>query len=117
MSDPHDHGRAAERIEILGDLAGEVQILQPVSIKEISVTGAQVESTFPLHVDSLHEFRLMLGGQPVVVHGIVAHSSISEVEAEQVLYQSGIQFVEMPPRIREVVERFIEALKAARARS
>jgi hypothetical protein len=94
-----------------------VQILQPVSIKQISVAGAQVESTFPLHVDSLHEFRLRLAGQSVVVQGRVAYSRISDVDPEQVLYHSGIEFVEVPPRIREVFERFIEGLKAARARS
>ena len=39
--------RASERTEILGDLRGEVMIFQPMTIREISATGAQIETDLP----------------------------------------------------------------------
>lgn len=36
-------------------------VFQPVAIREIGRGGAQVETVFPLQLDSLHDFRLTLG--------------------------------------------------------
>src|SRR5262252_1970819 len=106
--------RDNERIQILGELHGEVTVFQPIAIKEISRGGAQVETSFPLHLDSLHEFRLTLGDRSVVVKGRVAHSSVSDVEQEGVLYRSGIQFIEPSERVFSVIADFIEAIKTGR---
>ena len=61
-----DNKRDTQRLEILGDLRGEVMVFQPMAIKEISRGGAQVETGFPLHLDSLHDFRLTLGDRSLV---------------------------------------------------
>ena len=53
---PFEHQREAERLQILGDLRGEVMVFQPMAIKEISRAGAQVETGFPLQLDSLQEY-------------------------------------------------------------
>jgi PilZ domain len=106
--------RDAERVEILGELHGEVMVFQPMAIKEISRGGAQVETEFPLQLDSLHEFRLTLGDRSVVVKGRVAHCSISDVEHELVLYRSGIQFVEPSERVAAVISEFLEAIQTGR---
>ena len=42
----HSDKRDAERIQILGEFHGEVMVFQPMSIKEISRKGAQVETRF-----------------------------------------------------------------------
>src|SRR3954454_19727954 len=86
--------RDKERIQILGDLHGEVMVFQPMAIKEVSRGGAQVETTFPLHLDSLHDLRLTLGDRSVIVKGRVIHCSISDVDQELILYRSGVEFVE-----------------------
>ena len=108
------HNRDSERIQILGDLHGEVMIFQPMAIKEISRGGAQVETGFPLLVDSLHEFRLTLGDRSIVVKGRVAHCRISDVEQEHVLYRSGIEFVEPNEQVTTVIADFVDAIKAGR---
>src|SRR5436305_14392716 len=95
--------RDTERVQILGELRGEVMVFQPTIIKEISRGGAQVETNFPLHLDSLHEFRLTLGDRSIVVKGRVAHCSISDVEQEGVIYRSGIQFIEPSERVFAVI--------------
>ena len=86
--------RDAERIQILGELHGEVMVYEPMAIKEISRGGAQIETGFPLHLDSLHDFRLTIGDRSVIVKARVAHCSITDVDQELVTYRSGIEFVE-----------------------
>src|SRR3978361_2221480 len=96
---PAEDKRDTHRLQILGELHGEVMVFQPMAIKEISRGGAQLETGFPLHLDSLHDFRLTLGDRSLVVKGRVVHCSITDVEQEQVLYRSGIEFVEPTERV------------------
>ena len=102
--------RDYDRILILGELRGEVMVFQPVAIKEISRGGALVETAFPLHLDSLHDFHLTLGERSIVVKGRVTHCSISDVEQEGVLYRSGVEFVEPSDRVSTVISEFIDAV-------
>jgi hypothetical protein len=110
----HADKRDAERVEILGNLRGEVMVFQPMAIKEISRTGAQVETAFALLVDSLHDLRLTLGDQSVVLKGRVAHCSIRDVDQELVTYRSGLEFVEPAERVDAVIAGFIDAIQTGR---
>src|ERR1051325_4735816 len=96
--------RDSERILILGELHGEVMVFQPMAIKDISRGGAQVETSFPLQLDSLHDFRLTLGDRSIVVKGRVTHCRISDVDHELVLYRSGIEFVEPTDGVLGAIE-------------
>jgi len=109
-----DNKRDAERIEILGELHGEVMVFQPMAIKQISRNGVQVETTFALHVDSLHDLRLTLAERSVVLKGRVAHCSISDVDQELIMYRSGLEFVEPSERVYAVISEFIDAIRAGR---
>ena len=109
-----DDKRDTERLQILGELHGEVMVFQPMTIKEISHGGAQVESGFPLQLDSIHEFRLTLGDRSVVLKGRVVHCSISDVDQEVVLYKSGVEFIEPSDRVGAVIAGFIDAVLAGR---
>ena len=114
MGQPPDDKRDRERLEILGELHGEIMVFQPLSIKEISRGGCLVETAFPLHLNSLHDIRLTLGEQSVVLKGRVAHCRISDVDQEIVRYKTGLEFIEPSERIREVIVEFIEAIRAGR---
>ena len=109
-----DGKRDEGRIEILGELHGEVMIFQPLSIKEISPGGCLVETAFPLHLDSLHDVRLTLGERSVVVKCRVAHSRISDVDQEIVTYRSGMEFIEPTEHALGAVGEFIDEIKAGR---
>jgi hypothetical protein len=109
-----DDKRDTRRIEILGELRGEVMVFQPMAIKQVSRGGAQIETDFPLQLDSLHDFRLTLGDQSIVIKARVAHCSISDIDQEVVLYRSGIEFIEPPDRVATVVAEFIEAITNGR---
>lgn len=106
--------RDTERIEILGELRGEVMVFQPMGIKEISRGGAQIETRFPLQLNSLHDLRLSLGDRSVVVKGRVAHCRISDVDQDIVMYRSGLEFIEPSERVNDVILDFLEAIKAGR---
>ena len=89
-------------------------VFQPLAIKDISAGGAQVESAFPLHVDSLHQFRLSLGDRSVVVKGRVAHCRITDVDQDLVLYRAGIEFVEPGEHVAAAIAEFVKLLKSGR---
>jgi len=114
---PRSYTRESERIQVAGELHGEVMVFQPMTVKEISRGGAQVETAFPLQLNSLHEFRLGLSNRSIVVTGRVAHCRISDVDHETVLYRSGIEFVDASDRIISVIVEFIDAIKEGRITS
>ena len=109
-----DDKRDTHRLQILGDLHGEVMVFQAMVIKEISRGGAQIETGFPLHLDSLHDFRLTLGDRSLVVKGRVVHCSITDVEQELVLYRAGIEFIEPSERVAAAISDFIDAVENGR---
>lgn len=111
---PADDKRDTQRLQILGELRGEVMVFQPMAIKEISRGGAQVETGFPLHLDSLHDFRLTLGDRSLVVKGRVVHCSVTDLEQEQVVYRAGLEFVEPAERVSSAIGDFIDAVTTGR---
>jgi hypothetical protein len=108
--------RDGPRFPLLGDLQGEVMVFQLMSITEISHGGAKIETSFPFHLESLHDFRLTLGERSVVVKGRVTHCAISDVDQELVIYRSGVEFVEPSERVWAVIDQFIGALRDERLR-
>jgi hypothetical protein len=114
MSDGTGEKRDGARINILGELHGEVMVFQPTAVKEISRRGAQLETNFPLQLDSLHEFRFTLGDRSIVMKGRVAHCSISDVDQDIVVYRSGIEFIEPSDRVSSVIADFIDAVVSGR---
>lgn len=102
--------REAERFRVLGELHGEVMVFQPMTVREISRAGAQLETAFPLQLNSLHDFRLTLGAKSIVIKGRVAHCSISDVDQDVVVYRSGVEFVEPSDRVSAVISDFIDSM-------
>jgi hypothetical protein len=109
------NNRDKERVLILGDLQGEIMVFEALHIKEMSCAGASVETRFPLHLNSLHDLRLTLGAQSVVLKGRVAHSHISDVDQDIVTYRTGIEFVDLSDRVQSVITEFLDTLKANRS--
>lgn len=106
--------RDGDRVSILGDLHGEIMLFEPMVIKEIGAHGAQIETRFPLQLDSLHDLRLTLGDRSVVVKGRVVHCRISDVDQDVVMYRSGMEFVEPSERVEAVILDFLDAVKTGR---
>lgn len=109
-----ENRREDERIQILGELPGDATVHQAISVKELSRLGAQIESTFPLQLNSLHEFRIALGSQSVIVKGRVVHCRIQDVDSEAVIYRAGIEFIDLPGWVANALDRFLDAVKTGR---
>ena len=75
----------------------------------------QVETGFPLQLDSLHDFRLTLGELSVVVKGRIAHSRISDVDQDIITYRSGVEFIEPSERVAEAITMFVDELAQLKA--
>ncbi len=109
-----DNKRDNSRLTILGELHGEVMVFQPMALKEIGRGGAQIETQFPLQLNSLHELRLTLGDHSIIVKGRIVYCGISDVDQELVTYRTGIEFVEPAERVSDVITGFIDSIKSRR---
>lgn len=107
--------RRIERLEIIGELNGEVMVYQPMAVKVLSPFGALIQTAFPLQVDSLHDLRLRLGEVPIVVKARIVHSHISEVEDQGVSYAVGVEFVEPSEHVVDAIKTFVQALAERQA--
>lgn len=85
-------------------------VFQPSAVRQISHGGMQVDTAFPLQLDSLHDFRLTLGDLSVVVKGRIAHSRISDVDQDIITYRSGIQFIEPSEHVAVAIQHFVDQL-------
>ena len=92
-------------------------LFQPADVCQVSHGGMQVDTTFPLQLDSLHDFRLTLGEVSLVVKGRIAHSSISDVDQDIVLYRSGVEFIEPSDRIADAIAHFVDALAKVKSQT
>jgi hypothetical protein len=109
--------RRSERLEIIGEPRGEVMVYQPMNLTEVSRFGAVIETTFPLMIESLHDFRFALGDRSIVVKGRVVHARVCTVEDQATVYRSGIEFVDPAERVVEAIGDFMDEVAAAKARS
>lgn len=108
--------RQSERVEMLGEMPGAATVAQPIAIKELSRTGALIEASFPLQIDSLHQFRLTLGDRVIVLRGRIVHCRINEIDQDRVVYAAGVDFVELSPAVAEMIASFLGSVRAGRTR-
>ena len=85
-------------------------VFQPSGVRQMSHGGMQVETSFPLQLDSLHDFRLTLGTRSVVVKGRIAHSRISDVDQDIITYRSGVEFIEPSERVAAAIADFVDEI-------
>ena len=106
--------RDRERVPTARQLEGAVMMFQPMTIADISHTGAQIETAFPLQLDSLHDFRLSLGDRSVVVKGRIAHCHVGELRNDATVYRTGVEFVEPSEPVRHAIADFVDELRLSR---
>jgi hypothetical protein len=100
-------------VPLAGQVTGEVMVFQPMTILDISHGGAQIETPFPLQLDSLHDFRLTLGDRSVVVKGRIAHCHVGELTETAALYRTGVEFIEPSDHARVAISLFVQAIRRA----
>jgi hypothetical protein len=106
--------RDRERVPV-EQVRGEVMVFQPMTILDISLGGAQIETAFALQLYSLHDFRLSLGDRSVVVKGRIAHCHIGELTDVSAFYRTGVEFIDLSDHARTAINDFVLAIKQAQA--
>lgn len=109
-----DNRRGAERLELIGNGQGEVMMAAPIEIRDIGVLGIQIETRYALPLGALHEFRLALDADHVVVKGRIVHSRLVEADRDAVRYRSGVEFVDPTAHVIAAIAAYVE--QTARAR-
>lgn len=106
--------RAINRTPVTSEIVGNVTVFQPMTILNLSEAGTQIETSYKLQNDSLHDFRLSLGDRSVVVKGRIVYCQVGELSEERVIYRSGVEFVSIPPHALAAVREFVGAHNASR---
>jgi hypothetical protein len=107
--------RDGERVPLEGQVEGEVMVFQPMTILDISVGGAQIETAFALQLDSLHDFRLTLGNRSVIVKGRIAHCHIGQLTDVTALYRTGVEFIDLTEHASHAISEFVAATRYSRS--
>ncbi len=117
MTDDEAPDRRAPRLEILGEIQGEVMVYEPMTITDISRTGAQIETAFPLRIDSLHDFRMVLGSRSIIVKARIVHAHVCDVEDGTTIYRAGIEYVQPSAHVTEAIGAFVDGIVSGRNRT
>jgi hypothetical protein len=108
-----DH-RESPRTEILGRVSGEVSVPAPMLVRDISRKGAQIECAFPLILGSVHELRLHLDEDSIVVRARVARCHIADIGRDLVRYVAGVEFVELPLHADAAIAAYLDRVQRER---
>lgn len=103
-----DDKRSSPRMEMLAPVPGEITILAPIALRDLSVRGAQVESAFPLLLNSVHDIRLHLGDDSVVLKCRVAYCRVTNVGDDTAVYRAGVEFIDVPEHAAEAIAVHLE---------
>jgi hypothetical protein len=106
--------RESPRTEVPGRLSGEVTVPAPMLARDISRTGAQIECAFPLVLGSVHEIRIHLDDDTVVVRARVVRCHIADIGPDMVRYVAGVEFVDLPVHTDAAIALYLESLKRER---
>jgi hypothetical protein len=109
-----DERRGRERLAILGRLPGGIMVFAPMAIQELGIDGAAIETTFPLHLNAVHDLRLTLGSGSVVLKARVVHSRVTDVEQEAVVYRTGLEFIDVSARVTAALAEYLADVQKQR---
>ena len=87
--------RNATRFEIVGELWGSVQALEPLRVCNLTPEGALVESVAPLPVGSVQPIRLVQGAQATDLRAAVRHLSPVHLAGGGRRYRVGLEFLNL----------------------
>jgi hypothetical protein len=107
--------RVCTRFEIVGEVWGSVQALEPLHVCNLSPGGALVESLAPLPVGSVQPVRVSRGAETAEVRASVRHLSPIDLQGGGRRYRVGLEFVEVDGQAAEWIGRFIEEHRASEA--
>lgn len=79
-------------------------------VKEISLSGVEIETEHALDPDSMHEMELILNDEILNITGKVVRC-MEVVSGKTVKYDMGVEFLEIPADVRELLRHLIDTLE------
>jgi hypothetical protein len=81
-------------------------------VKKISLAGMLAETEYPMEIDSDHDIELFLNDNVINIVGRIANCEKLEV-GKIVIYNTGIEFMQMSDRDIKLLENYLETLEDA----
>lgn len=103
--------RGHPRFEIMGQLWGSLETIEPLRLCNLGLGGAMVESPVPLPVDSVQRLRVAYDGHVSDVQARVLHVRVSEFPSEGGRFLIGLEFLALRSPLADYVERFVGSLR------
>jgi hypothetical protein len=106
--------RGRARFEIVGQLWGSLESMEPLRLVNLSRGGALLETRLPLVRDSIHRLRLAVQGQALDVQARVCHVAALAPGSAGERFLVGLEFLALPAAVLEHIDRLV-ALNAPQA--
>ena len=105
--------RRSPRVAILGQVHGHIASLDvQVKVREMSLGGLSMETTFAFPVGAIHDFSLTLGdGAAVQLRGEVVYSRPMATTDGSSAYVTGVKFIDAEERA-EGAEQIIDRISS-----
>jgi hypothetical protein len=103
---PSADRRHGERFDVVGALWGQLELTESAQIRNVSTTGALIDSPLPAALDSSQPLRLVVDGHEVKVEALVRHvRRFTTVERGAPRYLIGLEFSSPPVSVVQSIEQ------------
>jgi hypothetical protein len=97
--------RQHERYDVVGAMWGMLELNAPVQIRNVSTTGALLDSPVPMALDSTQAMHVLVDGEAVRVDALVRHVTSAHGDASRPRYLVGIEFSSPPVSVVQSIEQ------------
>ncbi len=97
--------RHRERYDVVGALWGQLELTESAQIRNVSTTGALIDSPLPAALDSSQPLRVVVEGHEVSVDAHVRHVRRITASAGAPRYLIGLEFTSPPVSVVQSIEQ------------
>ena len=101
--------RVRPRFEIVGQLWGSLEAVQPLHLRNLGRDGALVESSVALPVDTVQRLSLTFDTDVCDVQARICHVRPAASIAGEPGFLVGLEFLGLPPIARQQIDRLVGA--------
>jgi hypothetical protein len=101
--------RGRPRFEIVGQLWGALESVEPLRLHNLSRGGALIEARVPLQPDSIHRLRFSHAGQVADLQARVRHVTARSGASPHDSFLVGLEFLAVPPATLSQIEQLVTA--------
>jgi len=97
--------RSQPRYDVIGALWGVLELREEARLRNVSATGASLDSPVPMALDSAQTIRLTVDGQNVAVEARVRHVYPNLDETLEPRYVIGLEFIDPPLSVLQSIDQ------------